>query len=187
MPPYPSTYQIEEIFQDGEAGPQVLKGIVDNFDPKVQLTVVGHDHHMAGDTHDKGEHFEFFNEMLDFSKPSKLDVLRVIGGGESPWACVECVATGKSKAGQYCTLPFLSCTEHFLSQQYRILVFLVHLPPNRPWAAGKKFHHEFCFVVRFNLAGKITKLRGYYDSAHMNDHVNVHHEHKSKNQANVSN
>ncbi|KAL8682476.1 MAG: hypothetical protein Q9224_006776 [Gallowayella concinna] len=143
MPPYPSTYQIEEIFQDGEAVPQVLSGIVDHFDPKVKVTVVGHEHHLAGDTQAHG-HFDFFSDLLDFSKPSKLQILRVIGGGESPWACVEGLATGTSKG-------------------------------------GKKFHHEFAFIIRFNLGGKITKMRAYYDSAHMDEHVKVHHEHKAKN------
>ncbi|KAL8796910.1 MAG: hypothetical protein Q9182_007294 [Xanthomendoza sp. 2 TL-2023] len=143
MPSYPSPHQIEEIFQDGEAGPQVLRGIIEYFDPKVQLVVVGHEHHMSGSNHAKDDFFGAFHEMLDFSQPSRLDVIRVIGGGDSPWACVECFAHGKSKA-------------------------------------GKKFHHEFCWVVRFSPAGKIVKLRCYYDSAHMDDHVNHHRENKDK-------
>ncbi|KAL8697960.1 MAG: hypothetical protein Q9224_002072 [Gallowayella concinna] len=149
MSPYPSVYQIEEIFQDGGGGPEAPDTFVSHLDPKVQMTVVGHDHQTAGDTHGqddiKDNHFGFLKEMLDFSKPNKVDVLRVIGGGESPWACVELVFNGKSKA-------------------------------------GKDFHHECCFVVRFNSAGKITKVRAYYDSAHIDDHAKVHHEHKSKNE-----
>ncbi|KAL8751540.1 MAG: hypothetical protein Q9199_006343 [Rusavskia elegans] len=142
---YPSIHEIEEIFQKGEGGHE---GFIDHFDPKVQLTVVGHDHHLAGESSGldtlKDDHFAHFAEIMDFSKPNKVEIVRVIGGGESPWACVEVVATGKSKA-------------------------------------GKKVHHECCFVVRFNMEGKISKLRAYYDSAHMDEHVKVHKEHVAKN------
>lgn len=40
--------------------------------------------------------------------------------------------------------------------------------------AGKKWSHEFVYIVRFNLDGKITKIRAYYDTAHLNDHVEEH-------------
>ncbi|KAL8833810.1 MAG: hypothetical protein Q9205_003864 [Flavoplaca limonia] len=144
MPPYPTVHQIEEIFQTGEGGPE---GFIDHIDPKVQVYIVGHDHHLAGEISGKDtlkdDHFAHFADLMDFDKPNKLEILRVIGGGDSPWACVEVICTGKSKA-------------------------------------GKKLSHECCFVVRFNLEGKITKFRAYYDSAHMNDHAEVHKAHKEK-------
>ncbi|KAL8887750.1 MAG: hypothetical protein Q9215_004724 [Flavoplaca cf. flavocitrina] len=101
MPPYPTVHQIEEIFQTGEGGPE---GFIDHIDPKVQVYIVGHDHHLAGEISGKDtlkdDHFAHFADLMDFDKPNKLEILRVIGGGDSPWACVEVICTGKSKAGK---------------------------------------------------------------------------------------
>ena len=51
-----------------------------------------------------GQHFddEIFNRIGDALKPEtlRLDVLRVIGGGESPWAAVNSVVTAMSKYGE---------------------------------------------------------------------------------------
>ncbi|KAL8806445.1 MAG: hypothetical protein Q9182_001360 [Xanthomendoza sp. 2 TL-2023] len=153
MAPYPSVHQIEEIFLDGEAGPDLRERFASYFDPKIQMTILGEDHHAAGEHQGsdsvKDDHFGLFMDVLDLSKPNKVNVQRVIGGGESPWACVEIFFDGKTKA-------------------------------------GKKFHHECCFVVRFNEAGKMTKLRAYYDTAHLNHHYEAHTEYKSKNATNQS-
>ncbi|MCJ1227647.1 hypothetical protein MMC12_004303 [Toensbergia leucococca] len=54
-----------------------------------------------------------------------------------------------------------------------------------PWASyegkstaksksGKKWEHEFVYVMRFNLDGKISKIRAYFDTAHVNTHIEAH-------------
>lgn len=37
--------------------------------------------------------------------------------------------------------------------------------------SGKKWDHDFVYVMRFNLDGKITKIRAYFDTAHVNTHL----------------
>jgi len=101
------SYQIEEMFQKGEGG---LEGFIDHFDPTVQVTVVGHDHHLVGESNGldalQNDHFAQIADMTDFSKSNKLDIVRVICGGESSWACVKVVAIGKSRSR---LVPYRSC------------------------------------------------------------------------------
>lgn len=40
------------------------------------------------------------DNLLDPSKPSKLEIVRVIGGGDQSWACVVLKSTGTTKAGK---------------------------------------------------------------------------------------
>ena len=51
-----------------------------------------------------GQHFddEVFNRIQHASKPEtlKLEILRVIGGGEAPWAAVNSAVTATSKYGE---------------------------------------------------------------------------------------
>lgn len=38
--------------------------------------------------------------------------------------------------------------------------------------AGKKWSHEFAYVIKFNSDKKITKIRAYTDSHHVQNHLN---------------
>lgn len=40
------------------------------------------------------------DDLLDPSKPSKLEVVRVIGGGDQSWSAVNLKSTGTTKAGK---------------------------------------------------------------------------------------
>ncbi len=99
-PSYPAIHQIEDMFQAGEAGPDAFMKYVD---PKVKMTVVGHDHALSGEFTGadslEDHHFGEFANILDFSKPNQLHIVRVIGGGDSPWACVEVKSNAKTTAG----------------------------------------------------------------------------------------
>lgn len=44
-------------------------------------------------------------------------------------------------------------------------------------SSGKKYNHDYIYIVRFNMEGKISKMRVYIDSAHVNDHVEEHKKH----------
>lgn len=102
--PYPSVYQIEEMFQ-WRASADTFDKFDAIIDDHVQATMMGHDHHTAGEFQGKAAWKEGararFTNMLDYSKPMKLDIVQVIGGGESPWACVEMKATGKAVNGKW--------------------------------------------------------------------------------------
>ncbi|KAK5732048.1 hypothetical protein LTR17_010884 [Elasticomyces elasticus] len=98
---YPSTQQIKDIFQAGESGSD---GFMKHVDANVVIDIVGHDHELShkgkGADSLKDNHFAEFENMLDFSKPNQLDIIRVIGGGDSSWACVEVKAAAKTKKGK---------------------------------------------------------------------------------------
>ena len=73
--------------------------------PNVETYIVGHDHHFAG-THKGIDALTEHNknralDMIDLSKGIKLDIVRVIGGGDSPWASVEMKTQAKAKSGQF--------------------------------------------------------------------------------------
>ncbi|KAL8824324.1 MAG: hypothetical protein Q9191_005132 [Dirinaria sp. TL-2023a] len=142
--PYPSSYEIEDIFSWRES-PETMDKFSARVAPNVETTIVGDDHHFAG-THKGIDALTKHNrdralDIIDVSKGIKLDIVRVIGGGESPWATVEMKTQAKAKS------------------------------------EGKKWNHEFVYIVRFDLDGKITKIRAYYDTAHINDHVETHKAH----------
>ena len=101
--PYPSAHEIEDIFQ--------LRESVDTQDQfteylakNVEATVMGDDHHLSA-THKGVDALVENNKdrlvgMQDRAKPFSLDIINVIGGGESPWACVEMKTHGRAKSGQ---------------------------------------------------------------------------------------
>ena len=116
--PYPSVHVIEGIYQYrtklGHAS------FPDYLDEDVEITILGQDHKLGGTYKGKKAYqdiaYEFAN-TLDLSKFHKLDIVKVIGGGEQAWACVELKATGTTTAGASChvqTLPFpeLSSTSY---------------------------------------------------------------------------
>lgn len=160
MAPYPTSFEIEDIFKWRES-PETMSKFDEKIAKNLDATVMGNDHHLAG--HHKGadawkeDNRARMADMLDPSKGVSLDV-SVIGGGDTPWACVEMKTTGKAKSGEPSIHTCLSCLKRGR---------LMHLK-------GKKWNHEYVAVVRFNLDGKITAMRVYMDSAHMNDHLEEH-------------
>jgi hypothetical protein len=114
--PYPTSWQIEDIFalRSSEEGTKEFETYVS---PNVEVTIAGHDHHLAGThtSHDahKEHTVQRITELLDPSKPKKLEVVRVIGGGDSPWACVQMTADAKTKAGEFGNFPrYTALGEH---------------------------------------------------------------------------
>ncbi|KAG8531108.1 uncharacterized protein KY384_004465 [Bacidia gigantensis] len=99
MGPYPNAYQIEEIFATRTQPEKFHEYMADPVD----VEVVGEDHEIAG--HYKS--LEEFNEKV-FARISdtvkresiRLEIKRVIGGGESAWAAVEYSSTAESKYGK---------------------------------------------------------------------------------------
>lgn len=97
--PYPTAYQIEEMFAN-----RLVARIFNNYyaDP-VDITVIGHDFHLTGH-YNSIQRFddEVFAELWELVKAEtvRLEVLRVIGGGESAWAAVESRVTATTKYGE---------------------------------------------------------------------------------------
>lgn len=98
MSPYPTSYQIEEIFSSRD-NPSVFNAhLADNVD----VSVVGVDFHIAGQhSSPQSFHDNIWGRMTAVLKLEtlRIEVRRVIGGGESAWAAVESSATATSKAG----------------------------------------------------------------------------------------
>lgn len=70
--------------------------------------VTGHDHSFVGEHHSHDSWFEHLYSLIGSLEDTKLDIVRVIGGGSSPWACVEGKATAKTKNGELrAVLPFI--------------------------------------------------------------------------------
>ena len=97
--PYPNAYQIEEMFAN--------RGVPNIFhtylaDP-IDVTVVGKDFHIGGHYNS----MEAFHDAI-YGRGSaalkvetiRVEVIRVIGGGESAWAAVESLCTATSKYGE---------------------------------------------------------------------------------------
>lgn len=98
--PYPTTYQIEEMFAN-RGIPNVFKSYLAE---NVEVTVVGKDFHAGG----KHKSMQAFHDAVYGRISSVLhvdtisvEVIRVIGGGESSWAAVETLGTAKSKSGRF--------------------------------------------------------------------------------------
>ena len=98
-PPYPTAHQIEEMFANRNVPSTFNTYFADNSD----IVLVGKNEVLGG-SFKSGQHFddEIFNRIGDALKPGtlRLEVLRVIGGGESPWAAVNSVVTAMSKYGE---------------------------------------------------------------------------------------
>ena len=100
MPPYPSTHQIEEINATRQ-NPGIFNArLADDVD----VTVVGVDFLVAG-RHGSPQafHDNIWGRLTAVLKLEtlKIEVRRVIGGGESAWAAVESSATATSKTGEF--------------------------------------------------------------------------------------
>ena len=99
MSPYPTTYQIEEMFANRETPSVFNTYLADNVD----VAVVGVDFLISGRHRSVQEfHDNIWGRMTAVLKVEtlKIEVRRVIGGGESAWAAVESSATATSKSGK---------------------------------------------------------------------------------------
>ncbi len=97
--PYPNAYQIEEIFSSRD-NPTIFNTYLAD---SVDVTVVGQDFHIAGQHQTpQAFHDAVWARMTAVLKLEtlRIEVVRVIGGGESSWAAVESSATATSKSGE---------------------------------------------------------------------------------------
>ena len=102
MAPYPSVYEIEEMFSH-RGHPSIFETyLADNLD----VTVVGQDFHIAGQYRDKKAFHEgIYSRVAAALDQStiRVEVMRVIGDGESAWAVIESKCTAMSKYGELCS------------------------------------------------------------------------------------
>ncbi len=101
--PYPTADQIEDIFAKVET-PEELGNLRELFSPSFHGEVMGHDHSFVGKHHGGDSWIEQLGSILsslDHEKTFKLEIVQVIGGGNSPWASMEAKATAKTKTGKW--------------------------------------------------------------------------------------
>ena len=101
--PYPTAYQIEEMFSN-----RVDTDIFNTyFADNPEILMVGDDFHLGG-RHSSVQswHDSIYGRVTAAVKIETLrnEVLRVIGGGESPWAAVESVTTATTNSGESSTV-----------------------------------------------------------------------------------
>ena len=127
--PYPTPDQIEAIFTKVET-PEELSNLRGFFARNFHGVVTGHDHAFTGEHHGYDSWFEQLGSILDAleQRTFKLDIVHVIGGGSSAWACMEAKATAERKTGEEMLVPFdyaevMRCLESILTtRQGRIIV-----------------------------------------------------------------
>lgn len=99
MPPYPTPYAIEDLFNELTANRDEAVGsaMSDNVDVKV----MGYDHHLASEPKGVDSLKKWIEEFATLYQDDTItfEVINVIGGGDSPWAAIEGNATAKSKTG----------------------------------------------------------------------------------------
>lgn len=93
----------------------------------------------------------------------RVEVVRVVGGGESAWAAVESLCTATSKYGKS-----ISMTKHLSTSLGPISLTQTLTNPETP------YHLEFVDLVRFNSQGKIAQMKEFLDSGHIQKHVERH-------------
>ena len=99
--PYPTAYQIEEMFAN-RGNPELFNTYL--AEPVDVLVMGGEDFHLGGRYSTvQAFHDEIYGHVTSALKVEtfKVEVLRVIGGGESPWAAVESLSTATSKYGEF--------------------------------------------------------------------------------------
>ena len=102
-PQYPTPSEIEATFSKVET-PEELRRLQDLFAADFHGVVTGHDHSFVGEHHGHASWFKQLSSILDALEHEdafRLDVVRVIGGGSSPWACMEARASAKTKGGEW--------------------------------------------------------------------------------------
>ena len=96
---YPTAYQIEEI-SDTRAFLRIFKSYL--ADP-IDVIVVVQDFRVAGN-HRTAQSFrdEVYGRLTPIMKPDtpRIEILRVVGGGELAWAAVESLPTATTKYGE---------------------------------------------------------------------------------------
>ena len=103
MGPYPSSYEIEDIWKCAES-PDTMKEFDARLARNVHVKVMGSDHPFSRDY--KGadvwrqEGRAKMASILDLSQGLSVEV-KVIGGGDVPWAAVEEKTVGKAKSGKF--------------------------------------------------------------------------------------
>ena len=86
--PYPSAYQVEEMFANRDV-PDIFHTYL--ADP-IDVVVVGQDFRVGGQYKSMEAFYQgIYARVADCLKVEtiRVEVRRVIGGGESPWAAVE--------------------------------------------------------------------------------------------------
>ena len=101
MAPYPTAHEIEDIFRYRES-PDTMSLWDERLAANLDGTVMGHDHHLSGQFKGVDAWKDQLRASIDgMRKATSMEIINVIGGGESPWACVEIRTTGKAKSGEY--------------------------------------------------------------------------------------
>ncbi|KAL9614242.1 MAG: hypothetical protein Q9167_001264 [Letrouitia subvulpina] len=96
MAPYPNAYQIEEMFCNRARAEKFNQYLADPID----VTVVGQDFNIGGNYKSIQEfHDSVYVRAIAALKEEtiRIEVRRVIGGGDSAWAAVESYCTAVSK------------------------------------------------------------------------------------------
>ena len=94
--PYPTAYPIEGISAT-RAFPRIFKSYL--ADP-IDVTVVVQDFHVAGSPRTvQSFRDEVYGRLTAVMKPDtlRIEILRVVGGGELAWAAVESLPTATTK------------------------------------------------------------------------------------------
>lgn len=97
--PYPTAYQIEEMFANRDVPSLFHTYLADPID----VTVVGQDFHIGGNYKSmQAFHDGIYARVAAALKVEtiRVEVVRVIGGGESAWAAVGSLCTATSKYGE---------------------------------------------------------------------------------------
>ena len=96
---YPDAWQIEEIFANRGNPEEFHKHLAENPD----VVVVGQDWHIGGNYNSKESfHDGIYARVAAGLKVEtiRVEIIKVIGGGDSPWAAVESKCTAESKYGK---------------------------------------------------------------------------------------
>lgn len=196
-PPYPTAHQIEEMFAN-RGHPEIFNSyLAENVDVLVNG---GEDFHLGGRYNTvQSFHDEIYGHVTSALKVEtfKVEVLRVIGGGESAWAAVESLSTAMSKYGEFLFVRFFSFSCYCYppwsqDEQVPLEVFQLRIIlsrerreererdfltcEDRDFAISDKPYADLHVdLVRFNSQGKIAQLREFFDTRHVHDHVEEHH------------
>lgn len=98
--PYPTASEINDIFSNLASGNS--NAFFAHVSPTVSWTVMG-THPLAGTYHTLQEFrqatFDRLGAIMKKDDPVRLEVVKVVGGGEGPWAVTELKAKGTCKNG----------------------------------------------------------------------------------------
>jgi hypothetical protein len=95
---YPDGYEIEEIFSKRGNPDEFHKHLAEGLD----VVVVGQDWHIGGNYNNKEKFHEGIYARVAAGlkiETIRVEIIKVIGGGDSSWAAVESKCTAESKYG----------------------------------------------------------------------------------------